>query len=262
MRLARATRIPPFDDDARSLARHAVGLGLIVAGCAALVPATAALWLFVAVALAPASLVAGSIARSLQAVAVALGAGLIAALLCFPWTLEFVLPGSDVTSFLGVERFAARGPSLGALLRFQTGPLGAPPLGWAFIVAAALPLLIGREWRLTWAIRCWVVALACFGVAWAAGRGWIGTGLPAPDVLLAPAAIALALVGRHRVGGVRDRPAWLPLRVAPSGMGWRRRGRRGRHAARARRGRRRTVEPARRRPRPFVGVDARRARTR
>ena len=78
-------------------------------------------------------------------------------------------------------------------MRFQTGPLGAPPIGWAFLVAAALPLLIGRGWRLAWAIRMWVVAIGCVLVAWASGLGWLPTALRSPEVLLAPAAVALAL---------------------------------------------------------------------
>ena len=50
------------------------------------------------------------------------------------------------------------------LLRFQTGPFGNTPLGWAFLVAAALPLVIGRGWRLGWSVRAWFVALAAWGV--------------------------------------------------------------------------------------------------
>jgi GT2 family glycosyltransferase len=192
-RLARAMRAAPYDDDPRALARQTVGLGIIVALAAALAPATVALWVLVALAVLAGSVFAGGTGRALRAVAAAVGGGLVAGLLCFPWTLEFVLPGATVSSFLGVERAAAQGLTLGELLRFQTGPLGAAPLGWAFVIAAAIPLLIGREWRLAWAVRCWFVVVASVGVAWAGGRGWLGVGVPPPDVLLAPAAAALAL---------------------------------------------------------------------
>jgi hypothetical protein len=60
-------------------------------------------------------------------------------------------------------------------------------------VAAALPLLIGREWRFAWAVRCWSVALVCWGVAWAGGQGLLGVPVPPADVVLAPAAAALSL---------------------------------------------------------------------
>jgi hypothetical protein len=61
------------------------------------------------------------------------------------------------------------------------------------IVVAALPLLVGHDWRLGWATRCWGIALAGWGVALAGGRGWLPIPTPAPEVLLAPVAVALAL---------------------------------------------------------------------
>ena len=79
------------------------------------------------------------------------------------------------------------------MLRFQTGPLGAAPLGWAPLVAAVLPLFVGRAWRLRRAAELWGVAAVCWGVVWAAGRGWFPPVGAVPEVLLAPAAAALAL---------------------------------------------------------------------
>jgi hypothetical protein len=61
-----------------------------------------------------------------------------------------------------------------------------------FLVAAAVPLVLAQGWRLAWAVRLWMVVLVCVGVAWASGRGWLPLGLQSPDVLLAPAAIAVA----------------------------------------------------------------------
>ena len=51
--------------------------------------------------------------------------------------------------------------------------------------------MIGRSWRLAFAVRLWTVAVACLGLAWAGSRGWV----PAPqlELLLAPAGAALAL---------------------------------------------------------------------
>jgi hypothetical protein len=59
-------------------------------------------------------------------------------------------------------------------------------------VAAALPLLIGRGWRLSWAIRCWTVIVVDAAFLTAVGRGWIGLPVPSPELFLAPAAIAIA----------------------------------------------------------------------
>ena len=77
-------------------------------------------------------------------------------------------------------------------MRFQVGPVGAGILGWALLAVAAMPLLVGRGWRFAWAVRFWAVALLGFGLAWAGGRGWLPVRLQDPDLLLAPAAAALA----------------------------------------------------------------------
>src|SRR5690606_27432956 len=78
------------------------------------------------------------------------------------------------------------------LLRFDTGPIGSP-LNAAVLVAAAYVLVVGRGWRLSWAARAWSIALAAWGVVWAAGMGWVPVALPPTEVLLAPAGAALAL---------------------------------------------------------------------
>ncbi len=65
--------------------------------------------------------------------------------------------------------------------------------GWALLVTAVLPLLIGRRWRLGWAVRGWALIAAGVGAAWIGGQGWFDAALPAPDVLLAPAAVGVAL---------------------------------------------------------------------
>ena len=183
--LLQATGLEPFGtaaDRRDALQRHALPLGLLLAVVGAFAPGAALVLVLVAAALASARAVSLTVA----------GLGL-AAVLLFPWSLDFLLPGSEWAPVVGVDVPAVRGLGLGALLRFETGPLGAPPLGWAFLLAAVLPLALGRGWRLGWAARCWVVALAGWGLAWAGGRDWVPVGLPAPEVLLVPAAVALAL---------------------------------------------------------------------
>ena len=125
--------------------------------------------------------------------AAALGACAVAVILHLPWSLDFLRTSGDWTAFAGT-RAAVGGPlSLGRLMRFESGPFGAPPLGWAFLVAAAVPVVIGRSWRFDWAVRAWFVALAAWGLLWAGQEGWLPLGLPSPEILLAPAAVALAL---------------------------------------------------------------------
>jgi hypothetical protein len=90
-------------------------------------------------------------------------------------------------------RPASSAPGLGLLLRFGLGSFAHSPLAWAFLVAATLPLVVGRRWRFTWATRLWFVALVAWAASWAFGRGWLLVGVPVADVFLAPAAAAIVL---------------------------------------------------------------------
>ena len=60
------------------------------------------------------------------------------------WSLG-LLSGSGWATIAGVAPDPSRATGFGALLRFQIGPMGAAPLGWALLVAAALPLAIGQS---------------------------------------------------------------------------------------------------------------------
>ena len=171
---------------------QAVRLGMVLAVAGAITPAFVPVALVAAAGLLAGSAIAGAARRAWGAVAVSLGAGAVAFALLFPWSLEAVLPGSQGTAVLGAGSVPSRALGLGALLRFQTGAIGGASLGWAFVLAAVLPLLIGREWRLAWATRLWGMALACWVVAWTAGREWLPLPFP-PEVVLAPAAVGLAL---------------------------------------------------------------------
>jgi GT2 family glycosyltransferase len=193
--LLRASSIPPFGPTADSRpALHAIlPLGVAVAVVAALAPPVLAMVVVAGAGLALGAVLAGRVAGSFKSLLVALATVAVAAVLLLPWSIDFVLPGSQLGAVLGVGSAPGLAPSLGELLRFQTGPLGGPPIGWVFLVAAALPLLVGRAERLALAARLWALALTCWGVAWAGGRGWLQIGAPAAEVLLAPAAVAIAL---------------------------------------------------------------------
>ncbi|MEO6121927.1 MAG: glycosyltransferase family 2 protein, partial [Acidimicrobiales bacterium] len=195
-RLLRAGGVEPFGDQdtvGRPGLRDVVALGLLVAVAAAFAPPLVIMVLLVALGLALGGLVSGDVLAGLRGLALA-GAGVgVAAVLLLPWSSEFVLPGGGFSALAGAGVSQARSLGLGALLRLESGPLGAPPLGWALPALAALGLLVGRGWRLAWALRLWVVVLTCVGVGWAGGRGWLGVAVPSAEVLLAPAAAALAL---------------------------------------------------------------------
>ena len=212
--LARATATPPFaargqgngDADPRWRLRI-VALGLALAVVGAFAPSVVIALVVGAVGLALGSALVDGGGR--RALTLAIVATAVAIVLLVPWSLDLLLPGGGVEHLTGVAAAADRAPGLGALMRFHTGPLGAGPIGWAFVVAAVLPLLVGHGWRLAWATRCWGVVIASWGFTWVAGRGWLPIGAASPEVTLAPAAIALAFaVGLGLIAFSDDVPAY------------------------------------------------------
>ena len=173
--------------------RPVLVLGVLVALLAAFVPLAVLLVPVVAVAIWLGGLLAGGARTAARAVGVAAGASVVAIVLNLPWAVDFILPGSEWWSPSGVAPLSPDRVGMGELLRFELGPVGVSSMGWALPVACALALVIGRGWRFTWAVRCWCIALACWALAWVDGQGLLGVSLPPADVLLGPAAAALAL---------------------------------------------------------------------
>ncbi len=198
-RLLRATGIEPFagPEPTRDLAREILGLGLVLAVAGALAPAVVLMAVLMSIGIVAGAALGGGAGQARRALVVGLGGVGLSALLLFPWTLTFLRPGAQLSALLGGTTSPPGGYGWGSLLRFQIDPqgvsLGDAPIGWAFVAAAALPLLLAREWRLSWAARLWGLALVCWAVAWLGGRGWLPLPLPRADVALAPAALALAL---------------------------------------------------------------------
>ena len=220
-RLCRTTEAAPYGERGggrgpgvarRSLVGHSVALGALLAVAAAFVPFVLVLAALAAVGLFAGSLVAGR-AHGLGRLGVATVAGVaLAAALHLPWLLS-LFDGSSPWDVIAGARSDEPG-SLGylAILRFETGPIGGAPLGWAFLAPAALVLVVGRGWRLAWGVRAWFVTLASWGLLWAGESGALPLALPRPEVVLAPAAAGMALaaglsmvafevdVRRHRFG--------------------------------------------------------------
>ncbi len=177
----------------RGLARQALSLGIVVTLVFAFVPATLLIVLLTVAALVLGSLVAGR-TRGLPSVAVVgVGSVIVALVLSFPGSLDLIGHGADPAAVLGLAPSPSHALGFGAVIRFQTGLLGGAPLGWVFALAAALPLVMARGWRFSFATRCWSLAAVFWLIAWAGARGWLGSSFPFPDVLLVPAAAGVAL---------------------------------------------------------------------
>ncbi|MCU1497359.1 MAG: hypothetical protein JWM47_1312 [Acidimicrobiales bacterium] len=169
-----------------------LGLGLLLAVVTAFVPFAVVIVAAVASAFAVGSLLCFRVAGVARMLAITLGACTVAVALQLPWSLDLLRSSSPWDAVVGVGATGGGDLSLGRILRFESGPWGAPPLGWAFLLAGALPVVIGRSWRLEWAVRAWFVVLAGWAVLWAGHEGHLPVGLPASEVVLAPVAAALA----------------------------------------------------------------------
>ena len=195
--LARAARVTPFAVEPGATWRHrAAGqvavLGAVIAAAAAFAPAVVPLVVVTALAWAVGSVLVGSRDagwRILAAAAEAIGVALV---LTAPWVLGTVLAGRGSVAIFGLPIAAANAPGWGEVIRFAIGPAARSPIVWLLVVAAALPLVLGRGTRLMWAARLWVMACASWGLALAASRGDLGSFTPSESVVLAPAALAVA----------------------------------------------------------------------
>jgi GT2 family glycosyltransferase len=189
-----------------------VGLGVLDALVTSAAPSGALLVLVIAAGLALGVILTGGGPARRPAgriLVTALGATVVAAVLLMPWSAS-LLSGPDrwqaVTGLAGAPSTAA---GWGAILRLSLGPIGNSPLSWAFLASAGLPLIIGSRWRLSWAGRAWIMAVVAWVLAWSVGHGWLGPVTPSPQVLLAPAAVAVAFaVGLGAASFESDLPGY------------------------------------------------------
>lgn len=164
-----------------------VGLAVLVAATASVAPSFLYVVPIAGAALVLGSAVTGRSLASARLFGLSVAAALLAFVLLLPWSATVV---ANRVAVAGVDPGPAARLGLGQVLRFGTGPYGTGWWQWLLLVAAALPLFVGKGWRLEWAARLWVLALTFFALAWAARRGWLP---PVPvEVWLAPAAAALA----------------------------------------------------------------------
>ncbi len=172
--------------------RAALGAGIGLAVASSFAPGMLAMTMVLAAGIAVGSVLVGEAGDARRALSVAATAVGVAMLLLLPWSIDLLHPQALVNGLFGPGLAVSRGLSLGEALRLEAGRLGGAPVGWALLVAAALPLVIGKGWRFNWAVRCWAVVVVDAAFVNAAGRGWLGIPVPSPDLFLAPAAVALA----------------------------------------------------------------------
>lgn len=207
--LARAMRIEPFvtaevehgltdlvdpeeGERPSSLWGRILGAGLFLGVSMLVVPALAGVAVLVALGLVVGSLAVGRIAGTGRLVLTTLGAVAVAVVLQVPVVFGVFTSGAQWSAVAGIRASAEGWMSLPVILRFESGSYGAAPLGFAFLAAALLPLVIGRDWRLAWAARAWGCVVVCLGVLWAGQQAWFPVALPGAEVLFAPAAVGVA----------------------------------------------------------------------
>jgi GT2 family glycosyltransferase len=193
-RIARRAHVAPFsavDRPSEGRIRHLAGNGLLL-GAVGCVSPLGSLLLAVTVSLfAVAPWVGGDRSRALRLPAAAFGGLLFSVPLQLPWLYESITSG-DAASLTGLWESRAAVPSAADVMTGSIGPLETGWLGWGIVIAALVPLLTGRAWRLGCAVGSWAVLLVSFGAAsWLASTGLVGgAGLA---LFLVPAALAMAL---------------------------------------------------------------------
>ncbi len=225
--LARASGIAPFGSrdgtagpgaHARPLAFRCLSLGAVLALLGIVVPSAVGIALIVGVLWVVGGMLVGQVRGAMALMSTAIGATAVALVLLFPAGASLLSWSSTTRTgpLFSPTSSGGRGLSLAEVLRFETGPFGATPFGWAILPAAALALFIGRSWRLGWASRGWMLALAGWAGVLASVNGLLPVYLPEPEVLLAPALAGLALATAMGVASFEvDLPGYQ--------IGWRQR---------------------------------------
>jgi GT2 family glycosyltransferase len=197
LRLAETAGVPPFAVEpgphwrSRPFGQVAT-LGAVIALAAAFAPAIEPMVLAAAVAWALGALIVGVREGGGRVVLVAAQGVVVSLVLLAPWVVGTALAGKTAVQIFGLPLTGTTAPDWGEVLRFAIGPVARSPLAWCIVLAAALPLVVGRGLRIVWAARLWVLALGSWGLAFAATRGDLGSFTPSESVVLAPAALAVA----------------------------------------------------------------------
>ncbi len=166
--------------------------GLLVAAAATFTPAAIPVAVICAL-----GMVVGSVIRfQREAVLPLLAAAAVAvaapATLHLPFTFD-VLQRFRWEWLVGPGSPEASTSVLSDFVLFAPGAVTPRLITIALLVAAAVGLSFSKGRRFDVAVVAWSVALVSWFLAWAGARGWIGFDLPAAEMLLTPAAAAIAL---------------------------------------------------------------------
>jgi GT2 family glycosyltransferase len=194
--------------------RQGLALGILVAAAGVLDPLFLLLPLTVWVAMVPGSSLLGGTRGLGRMLWVSVLAALVGALLHAPWLVDLLAGNPSWTTFTASRSADTAALPLTHIIRFDTGPIGSSALNAAMLAAASFVLLVGRGWRLRNAGRGWSIAVSTWMFIWVGAMGWLPFALPPIDLLLAPAAAALALCVGLGVSA-------FELDVRRSTFGWR-----------------------------------------
>jgi GT2 family glycosyltransferase len=197
LRLARAGALPPFAMEPgprwRTHPRGQIALlGVVIAVATGFAPAMLPVVLLAALSWTIGGLLVGARDAVRALWAATIGSILVALALVAPWVIGTAWAGKASVSIFGLPSASSSAPGWGEIVRFAVGPAARSPVVWLMVVAALLPLVIGRGERMAWAARLWVMACASWALALAAYRGDLGSFAPSGTVVLAPAALAIA----------------------------------------------------------------------
>lgn len=193
-RIATRAGVEPFGSPADRpgpLWRHLAGNALLLVLVAAFSPLGAAILTVSVVLVSIAPAIGGQRRRTARTAGAALGGAVLALPVLAPWLVEAARTG-DAASLTGLWSGRVAEPSAADLLTGSVGPVTVGLLGWGILVAALVPLLTGRSWRLGWAVAGWFLALVSWGAtAVLVDRGWTsGAGV---ELFLVPAALGMLL---------------------------------------------------------------------
>lgn len=189
--LMRTLRTTEVGGSQRSLVEQILWLGLVTGALALLVPAAPILVVTLALLLGAGSALAFERRQVWRLGVVAAGAAAVSCLLHLPWTLAALRAPADWEMWWGLSRGDDAAPGVGMPLDL-TGSVAL----WALLGGAGLGLLVAKEWRLSWAVRGWVVAAGLYGLVTMRQAGAaVLTEVPLPDgdLLLALAGAGMSL---------------------------------------------------------------------
>ena len=198
-----------------------LGLGILVGLLGAFVPLAVAGVGMLALAIALGGLLAGEARRLPKLAALTLGGAALG------WALNWSsapLSWREMVDFGGARPPSGEGRSFIELLSFDTGAVGVQGLSWGLVALGVLGLVLARGQSFVWSLRAWCLVLLSVLAALANEHGWLVGGLSSVELLMAPAAVALAVAAalsvasidrdtRHLNRSLLTAAAWIALSI-------------------------------------------------